>query len=168
MKTFVVDNEDMGRFVARIIADPRTINKKIMAAGASLSFNEMFGIVEDLTGEKTARKYVRHTIPYPSRLVSRSLTYFMQASADQLKGMIANMNSKIQNDPGNYLLLVGKFWLEYYYSSFIDGENSPEGSRRLGYVLATDLYPDMKTTSFRGFFQDILAKRRRLPYSDRF
>lgn len=94
--------------------------------------------------------------------------YVLQASADQLKGMIADMSTKVQSDPGNYLLLVGKLWLEYYYSSFIDGDNSPEGVGRLGYVLATDLYPDMKTTSFRDFFQDILAKRRRVPYSDRF
>lgn len=92
----------------------------------------------------------------------------MQASADQLKGMVADMSSKIQSDPNNYLLLVGKFWLEYYYSSFIDGDNSPEGAKSLGYILATDLYPDMKPTSFRAFFQDILAQKRRVPYSDRF
>lgn len=92
----------------------------------------------------------------------------LQASADQLKGMIADMSSKVQSDPGNYFLLVGKFWLEYYYSSFIDGDNSPEGAKSLGYVLATDLYPDMKPTSFREFFQDILDRKRRLPYSDRF
>lgn len=59
MKTYVVDNEDVGRFVARIIADSRTINKKVMAAGASLSFNEMFGIAEELTGGKPVLKYVR-------------------------------------------------------------------------------------------------------------
>ena len=58
MKTYVVDSEDLGEFVARIIADPRTINKRVMAAGASLSFNEMFGIAEELTGEKPARKHV--------------------------------------------------------------------------------------------------------------
>lgn len=94
--------------------------------------------------------------------------FIWQASADELKQMIADMSSKVQNDPGNYFLLVGKFWLEYYYSSFIDGDNSPEGVKSLGYVLATDLYPDMKPTSFREFFQDIMAKKRRVPYSDRF
>lgn len=67
MKTYVVDNEDIGRFVARIIADPRTINKRVMAAGASLSFNDMFGIAEDLTGEKPVRKYVRPPISQVSK-----------------------------------------------------------------------------------------------------
>ncbi|KAK7697745.1 hypothetical protein SLS64_013219 [Diaporthe eres] len=147
MKPYVIDNEDIGKIVARIIADPRTINKKIMAAGASLSFNDIFGIAEELTGETPARKHV---------------------SADELKEMIADMDSKVQSDPGNYFLLVGKFWLEYYYSSFIDGDNSPEGAKGLGYVLAADIYPHMKPTSFRDFFQDIMAKKRRVPYSDRF
>lgn len=63
MKTYAVDNEDVGRFVARIIADTRTINKKVMAAGASLSFNEMFGIAEELTGETPVRKHVRPPPP---------------------------------------------------------------------------------------------------------
>lgn len=58
MKTYVVDNEDIGKFVARVIADPRTINKRVMCAGASLSFNEMFGVAEELTGEKPVLKYV--------------------------------------------------------------------------------------------------------------
>lgn len=58
MKTYVVDNEDIGKFVARVIADPRTINKRVMCAGASLSFNEMYGIAEELTGEKPVLKYV--------------------------------------------------------------------------------------------------------------
>lgn len=93
--------------------------------------------------------------------------HIQQASADELKNMIADMSSKVEGDPSNYFLLVGKLFLEYYYSSFIDGDNNPEGTESLGYILATDLYPDMKLTSFREFFQDILAKKRRVPYSDR-
>lgn len=171
MKTYVVDNEDVGKFVAHIIADPRTINKKVMAAGASLSINEMFGIAEELTGEKSVRKFVCLPVSPVSCVSSDKLAnhkYVLQASANQLKGMIADMSFKILSDPDNYFLLVGKFWLEYYYSSFIDGDNSPDGAKKLGYILATDLYPDMKPTSFQAFFQDTLAQKRRVPYSDRF
>ncbi|KAK2608200.1 hypothetical protein N8I77_006824 [Diaporthe amygdali] len=169
MKTYVVDNEDVGNFVARIIADPRTINKRVMAAGASLSFNEMFGIAEELTGEKALRKYVRLPESFSLQKPSgQPLTCVLQASADELKSMIDDMSSKSQNDPRDYFLLVGKFWLEYYYSSFIDGDNSPEGAKRLDYILATDLYPDMNPHCFKDFFKDILAKRRQVPYSDRF
>lgn len=82
--------------------------------------------------------------------------------------MIADTSAVVETNPDNYMLLVGKLWLEYYYSSFIDGDNSPEGAKSLGYILATDLYPDVKPTSFQDFFQEMLAKKRRVPYSDRY
>ncbi|EQB48605.1 isoflavone reductase [Colletotrichum gloeosporioides Cg-14] len=144
MKTYVIDNEDVGKFVTRIIVDPRTVNKRVMAAGASMSFNEMFAIAEELTGDIVTRKHV---------------------SAEEVKSMIDGAATQVQSDPSNYLLLVGKLWLEYYYSSFIDGDNSPEGANRLGYIMAGDLYPDFKSTTFRGFFQETLDGKRRIPYS---
>ncbi|KAF4871422.1 Isoflavone reductase-like protein TP7 [Colletotrichum siamense] len=144
MKTYVIDNEDVGRFVARIIVDSRTVNKRVMAAGASMSFNEMFAIAEKLTGDTVTRKHV---------------------SAEELKSMIVGAASQLQSDSNNYFLLVGKLWLEYYYSSFIDGDNSPEGVKRLGYIVAGDLYPDFKPTTFRDFFQETLDGKRRIPYS---
>ncbi|KAK2772260.1 isoflavone reductase family protein [Colletotrichum kahawae] len=146
MKTYVIDNEDVGKFVARIIVDPRTVNKRVMAAGASMSFNEMFAVAEELTGETVTRNHV---------------------SAEELKSMINVAAAQVQNDPNNYLLLVGKLWLEYYYSSFVDGDNSQRGAKRLGYVTAGDLYPDFKPNTYRQFFQDTLQNRRRIPYSTR-
>ncbi|KAF3801953.1 hypothetical protein GCG54_00015176 [Colletotrichum gloeosporioides] len=144
MKSYVIDNEDVGKFVTRIIVDPRTVNKRVMAAGASMSFNEMFAIAEELTGEIVTRKHV---------------------SAGELKSMIDGAATQVQSDPSNYLLLVGRLWLEYYYSSFIDGDNSPEGANRLGYIMAGDLYPDFKSTTFQDFFQETLDGKRRIPYS---
>ncbi|KAF5483304.1 Isoflavone reductase-like protein TP7 [Colletotrichum fructicola] len=144
MKTYVIDNEDVGRFVARIIVDSRTVNKRVMAAGASMSFNEMFAIAEELTEDTVTRKHV---------------------SAEELKSMIFGAASQLQSDSNNYLLLVSKLWLEYYYSSFIDCDNSPEGVKHLGYIVAGDLYPDFKPTTFRDFFQETLDGKRRIPYS---
>lgn len=78
--------------------------------------------------------------------------------------MIVGAASQLQSDSNNYLLLVSKLWLEYYYSSFIDGDNSPEGVKRLGYIMAGDLHPDFKPTTFRHFFQETLDGKRRIPY----
>ncbi|KAH7133754.1 hypothetical protein EDB81DRAFT_903960 [Dactylonectria macrodidyma] len=146
IKTHVVDPDNVGTFVARILADPRTLNKRVMASSAIMSFNDMFDVVEELAGERPQRKYI---------------------SADGLRDMISDLSTKIELDPGNYMLLVGKVWLEYYASSFIDGDNSPRGVSGLGYLLATELYPDVQTTSFTRFFTDVLGKKRRVPYSDR-
>lgn len=60
MKTQVVDPEHVGTFIARILADPRTINRRVMASDAAMSFNEMFDTAEAVTGENIERKYVRY------------------------------------------------------------------------------------------------------------
>ncbi|WQF77048.1 Putative NmrA-like domain, NAD(P)-binding domain superfamily [Colletotrichum destructivum] len=145
-KTHVVAYNDIGRLVARIIADPKTINKKILASGAVMSFNEMFDIAEELSREKTKRKY---------------------APAEHLRSMINHFDTQLTLSPEDRTLHMGKICMEYYYSSFVDGDNSPDGVARLGYVLATELYHDFQPTTFRQFFQDVLESKARVPYSDR-
>ncbi|KAJ4169150.1 hypothetical protein NW754_011084 [Fusarium falciforme] len=146
MKTCLVDNLDVGRLVAKIIVDDRALNQKVMANGDVLTFNEAFDLVKQLTGEKPERKYW---------------------SAEQLDATIKQLQAATQDGQVDYVTLVGRFWLEYYYSSFIDGDNSPEGVERLGFIWAKDLYPEFKPTSFKQFFQDILDKKRTLPYAGR-
>lgn len=59
MPTHVVDCADIGKLIPRIIVDPRTINQKVMASSAMMSFNEMFAIAEELSKEKVMKKEVR-------------------------------------------------------------------------------------------------------------
>jgi hypothetical protein len=54
----LTDLRDIGRFVARIIADDRTLNKYVFTWSDVLTENEIFDIVEDLSGEKIQREYV--------------------------------------------------------------------------------------------------------------
>lgn len=49
---------DIGRFVAKIVADPRTLNKKVFAYNQVLTRNQIYDILERLSGEKLERKYV--------------------------------------------------------------------------------------------------------------
>jgi nucleoside-diphosphate-sugar epimerase len=62
MKTNVVDPESVGTIVARILADPRTVDRRVMASETAMSFNEMFDTAEALAGEKIKRKYVCHML----------------------------------------------------------------------------------------------------------
>ncbi|CAI6091120.1 unnamed protein product [Clonostachys chloroleuca] len=163
MKTHVIDQDDLGKIVALAIVDPRTLNQRVMASSVALSFNEIFGIVESLTGEKPARKYVS----FLSTVIPR-FPDSLQVSAQELQQMIAEYKTISQRNPQDYLAFVRATWLEYYYSSFINGDNSPEGVRRLGYLVATDLYPDFEAGSFETFLSETLNNQRRVPYSDRF
>jgi hypothetical protein len=62
MPTMLADLRDIGRFVALIIKDERTLNKFVAAYGDVLSENEIFEIMETLSGEKIERKYVSLTV----------------------------------------------------------------------------------------------------------
>jgi hypothetical protein len=57
--TLLTDLRDIGPFVARIIKDPRTLNKFVFTYSDVLSENEIFALMEEMSGEKIEqRKYV--------------------------------------------------------------------------------------------------------------
>ncbi|KAI8956448.1 isoflavone reductase family protein [Daldinia sp. FL1419] len=52
------DLPDIGMYVAKIIADPRTLNKKIFAHTETLNAIQMRELVEELSGERVTRNYM--------------------------------------------------------------------------------------------------------------
>ena len=46
--------------------------------------------------------------------------------------------------------------LEYSYSKFVRGDNSPEYAKYLGYLDARDLYPDLVPRSFEAFAKELV------------
>jgi uncharacterized protein YbjT (DUF2867 family) len=59
MKTALTDLRDIGPYVARIIIDDRTVNKYVFCYGQLLSQKDVFARLEELSGEKIERQYVR-------------------------------------------------------------------------------------------------------------
>jgi hypothetical protein len=56
--TLLTDNRDQGKFVARIIKDPRTLNKRVVTHSDELSQNQIWDIMEKVSGETIPRNYV--------------------------------------------------------------------------------------------------------------
>jgi hypothetical protein len=54
----ITDLRDIGKYVARIIADPRTLNKMVFAYGTVKTPAEIYSTMEELSGERLERKYV--------------------------------------------------------------------------------------------------------------
>lgn len=46
--------------------------------------------------------------------------------------------------------------LEYAYSKFVRGDNSPEYAKYLGYLDARDLYPEFVPTKFETYVKELL------------
>ncbi len=57
-KTALIDLRDLGRYVAKIVTDERTLNKYVFCYGQLLSQEEVFRKLEELSGEVIERKYV--------------------------------------------------------------------------------------------------------------
>ena len=54
----LTDLRDIGRYVARIVTDVRTLNKKVFAYNEVFTQNQVYNLVEELSGESLERKYV--------------------------------------------------------------------------------------------------------------
>lgn len=61
----LTDLRDVGHFVARIVADERTLNRYVFTWGAVVTENEVYAIMEEVSGEKLERKYVRLAVLSP-------------------------------------------------------------------------------------------------------
>lgn len=51
-RNILTDLRDVGRFVARIILDDRTLNRYVYTIGEALSEKEIYHIAEETSGEK--------------------------------------------------------------------------------------------------------------------
>lgn len=58
VKSAMTDKRDVGQWVRRIIADPRTLNKSVFAWNELWTVNEVYDTMERLSGEKIERIYV--------------------------------------------------------------------------------------------------------------
>lgn len=67
--------QDIGRYVAKIIADPRTLNRMVFVYNELWTQQQIVDRVEELSGEKVERKYVRNAAKFsPSLSVTILLT----------------------------------------------------------------------------------------------
>lgn len=62
-KTALIDRSDIGKFVARVIVDERTLNKSILCYGDVLSQNEIFQLLEEKSGEVIPKNFVSALSP---------------------------------------------------------------------------------------------------------
>jgi hypothetical protein len=67
-KTLLIDKRDIGRFVARIVKDERTINRRVVCYAEELSQREVWDVAERVSGEGVPRRLVRLISPSQNQL----------------------------------------------------------------------------------------------------
>ncbi|KAJ7797530.1 hypothetical protein B0H14DRAFT_2531051 [Mycena olivaceomarginata] len=142
--TLLTDLRDIGPFVARIIKDPRTLNKFVFTYSDVLSENEIFALMEEMSGEKIEqRKYV---------------------SADDILAARDKAAADIKADPANHMAQMMCVLADYDYSKYVRADNTPAYAKYLGYLDARELYPDFQPITFRDFVGELLGGKLEMPY----
>ncbi|RGP66704.1 isoflavone reductase [Fusarium sporotrichioides] len=139
VRTALTDLEDVGKFVARIIADNRTLNKQVFAYGEVTTQNKVISTVERYTGENIARQYL---------------------SKEEAEDVINTSAEAIVANPKDPTPYVTKAMMEYKLSRGIRGDNTPESAAYLGYLDARELYPDFKPKSVEDFVRELVEGSR--------
>ncbi|EMR68639.1 putative isoflavone reductase family protein [Eutypa lata UCREL1] len=139
----VTDLRDVGKYVARIISDPRTLNKMVFAYSEIFTYSQMYDLMEKLSGEKLHRKY---------------------ATAEEIKAQIQAAEEPLPAPDS--VEFVGLSQLQYWYSSGVRGDNSPEYARYLGYLLAKDLYPEFKGTTLEAYATEVMGGKGKRVYGN--
>lgn len=145
MPSALTDLRDIGRYIAAIITDERTLNRYVLAYNELLRPNQVYSKLETLAGERIPRNYL---------------------SEAQLHQIIAESDEKLKSDPHDFSASMGKVSTEYQLSWGIRGENTPEYAKYLGYLTSKDLYPDLSFTSFDDFLEEVVAGKAKAVYSD--
>ncbi|KAG5801591.1 hypothetical protein H9Q74_011021 [Fusarium xylarioides] len=127
----LTDVRDIGKYVAAIVSDPRTINKRVLAYTETKTQNEVHKLVEKVLGEK----------PEPTTL-----------SKEQLEEMLAPFKGSTEQ---NQMRSIYEYWMSWGVRS----DNTPENAVYLGYVIAKDLYPSLQGRSLEEFIKDAAEGR---------
>ncbi|KAF2112812.1 isoflavone reductase family protein [Lophiotrema nucula] len=149
-KTLLTDKRDMGRFVARIIKDSRTLNQKVFTYSDSLSQNEIIALLEEKSGEK-----VETTRVSASELLARR----DQARKDY---------EAVNEDPTFWMKRMMRSQTEYQVSKYLRKDNTVDNAKYLGYLNARELYPDFQPIKFEQLLDEVLAGKGQRPYVGRF
>lgn len=163
MPTALTDLRDIGRYMAMIISDERTLNKKILAYNLVSTQNEIYNLMEEISEEKVDRNYVciqQH--PYTMILTNR-----LQVPEETINSRVLAARQASETYPFDPIKFIPRYLAEYQYSWGIRGDNNPEYAKYLGYHLTTELYPDFKPTDFREYLESVFRGTAKGVYQDR-
>ncbi|KAH6657329.1 isoflavone reductase [Truncatella angustata] len=129
------DLRDVGKYVAKIIVDPRTLNKKVYAYTEVSTMNQVVDLMSELSGEEAIRDYL------PAEKIQQAIT---EAQKDY------EVEEKRQQ--ATLILFINQYWQSWG----VRGDNTPEAAEIFGYLDFKKLYPDVKGKTIKELFQGIL------------
>ncbi|KAJ7642070.1 hypothetical protein FB45DRAFT_737838 [Roridomyces roridus] len=143
----LTDLRDIGRYVARIIQDPRTLNKAVATYSDVLSEREIFTMMKEMSGEDIPTKEV---------------------TAEEIVASRARAVAALAASPQDYIAQLAAWSEDYKFSKYVRGDNTPAYASYLGYLDASELYRDFKPITFKAYLEELLGGSVPVPYKERF
>ncbi|KAI0639999.1 NAD-P-binding protein [Trametes polyzona] len=140
-KLLLTNLDHIGQFVARIVADPRTLNQAVIVWEDEVTELEAHEIGERVSGEGDALKAKR--IP---------------VTADDILRLAAEGKAEAAKHPDSFTANAQQSWNEYMYSMHILGENTLAHAKELGYLDARELYPDVPRYTLEDYAKEFYSK----------
>lgn len=131
----MTDKRDIGKYIAEIIQDDRTVNKSVLAYSEVWSSNEIYDRVERISGEQPLRTYV---------------------TEEQIRDNLQQSIDSLATDCSNLGAIWGRIASEYQLSREIRGDNTPESAKCLGYLTSKELYPNFEYRRFEDLVYEML------------
>lgn len=150
----LTDLRDIGKFVASIVQDPRTLNKKVFTWSDELSQNDTFAIVERLTNEQVVRKHV--SLVEVERIAQDARIAYQKEQQDR-EGQPVSWSTAG--------MVMHK--TEYNVAKYVREDNTRSNALYLGYLDARELYPEFEPMSFEKFIEEAVAGNAPRPYKGR-
>ncbi|RSM05191.1 hypothetical protein CEP52_006391 [Fusarium oligoseptatum] len=123
----LIDLGDIGKYVAQIVSDPRTLNKRMFAYTDVLSMNEMWDIMAKASRETPMKDYISEA----------EINEVIKETRQRL-----DASSKPATHPDNIMDIANYNMGQYRISWCIRGDNTPEYADYLGYVDFWNMFPD--------------------------
>ncbi|PIL32960.1 hypothetical protein GSI_05078 [Ganoderma sinense ZZ0214-1] len=137
-RTLLTHRERIGTYVARILADPRTLNQAVIVWEDEVCQGDAHALGERVSGEGEALKAKR-----------------IVASKDGIVSAVAGAKELLAQDPvANAAAGMAQAWGEVQMCMFVLEENTLENAKRLGYLDARELYPDIVPLSLEEYAKE--------------
>ncbi|KAI0667036.1 NAD-P-binding protein [Trametes maxima] len=149
-KVLVTDHRHIGTYVARVIADPRTLGQAVIIWEDEVTQLQAHEIGERASGEEDSLKAKRIYVP-----------------AEEVLKRLEAAKTEVRRNPDDVAAQTLVAWNEYLNSMFLLGENTLENAKKLGYLDARELYPDVPKHGFEEFAKEFytLEEPGKLEYS---
>lgn len=163
MPSAVTHIKDIGRYIAKIVTDPRTLNKKVFAYSELHTFKDLYTLVEQVSGEKPVSQYVRPQdffqplVKLPWKSLTPLLGLIKQVSNEWIIDWVQAARDAHTLQPSNIALGILSL-RELFIASYVHGYNTREFAEYMGYLDVKTLYPDFEFQPYEDYVKGVLEQ----------